>query len=181
MGHDCMFYEASCQFIVYMSCYSLNKNFLIFLGVVHTMDHEVVPRPCKICDWLLNLSRDHFGLHQGKKCQSDHGVWDPQKTKFLRPTLSTYMVQRVLWWERQKRCSSTTRRGPMANGVIVKFWWFFWELNTRELSNLIIFFSSRNCAFCTYIKKIQHIHILMNGHSSWSTIGLYPMRGPKAL
>ena len=30
------------------------------------MDHEVVPRPYKICDWLLNSSRDHFGLHQGE-------------------------------------------------------------------------------------------------------------------
>ena len=28
------------------------------------MDHEVVPMPCKICDWLLNSSQDHFGLHQ---------------------------------------------------------------------------------------------------------------------
>jgi hypothetical protein len=43
------------------------------------MDHKVIPRLCKICDWLLNLSRDHFGLHQGKKkCQRDHGVQGPQ-------------------------------------------------------------------------------------------------------
>ena len=26
------------------------------LGVGHTTDHEIVPRPCKICDWLLNSS-----------------------------------------------------------------------------------------------------------------------------
>ena len=36
------------------------------LGLVYTMDHEVIPRPCKISDGLLNLSRDHFGLYQGK-------------------------------------------------------------------------------------------------------------------
>ena len=30
------------------------------------MDHKVVPRPYRICDWLLNSSKDHFGLHQGK-------------------------------------------------------------------------------------------------------------------
>jgi hypothetical protein len=30
------------------------------------MDHEVVSRPCKICDWLLKLSQVHFDLHQGK-------------------------------------------------------------------------------------------------------------------
>jgi hypothetical protein len=26
----------------------------------------MVPRPCKLRDWLLNSSRDHFGLHRGK-------------------------------------------------------------------------------------------------------------------
>ena len=46
------------------------------------MNYEVVSKPCKICDWLLNSSRDHFGLHQEKKCQSDHGVWGLQKTYF---------------------------------------------------------------------------------------------------
>jgi hypothetical protein len=33
-------------------------------GFVYTMDHDVVPRFCNICDWLLNLSWDHFSLHQ---------------------------------------------------------------------------------------------------------------------
>ena len=52
------------------------------LRAVYSMDHEVVPRPCKICDWLLNLSWDYFGLHQGQKCQSDHGSRGFQKTCF---------------------------------------------------------------------------------------------------
>jgi hypothetical protein len=30
------------------------------------MDHEVGPRPCESCDWMLKSSRDNFGLHQGK-------------------------------------------------------------------------------------------------------------------
>ena len=38
----------------------------MFIRVVYTMDHEVVPGPCKSVDWLLNSSWDHFGLHQGK-------------------------------------------------------------------------------------------------------------------
>jgi hypothetical protein len=36
------------------------------LGAVYTMDHEVVPRPSKRCDWTLKSSRDDLGLHQGK-------------------------------------------------------------------------------------------------------------------
>ena len=50
------------------------------IGIVYTLDHEVISRPCKNGDWLLNLSQDHFSLHQGKKCQSDHGVQGPHKT-----------------------------------------------------------------------------------------------------
>ena len=30
------------------------------------MDHEVVPRSCKMCDYFFCMSRDHFNLHQGK-------------------------------------------------------------------------------------------------------------------
>jgi hypothetical protein len=48
------------------------------VGVVYTMDHEVIPRTCKIWDWLLNFSWDHFGLHQGKKCESDREVRSPK-------------------------------------------------------------------------------------------------------
>ena len=50
------------------------------LGVVYTMDHEVIPIPYKIRDWLLNSFWDYFGLHKKIKCQSDHGVRGPQKT-----------------------------------------------------------------------------------------------------
>ena len=46
------------------------------------MDHEVIPRPCKGVDWLLNSSWDHFGLHQGNKCQSGYEGWGPQETYF---------------------------------------------------------------------------------------------------
>ena len=51
------------------------------LGVAYIIDHEVIPRPCKICDCLLNSSHDHFGLHQGH-FQCDHGVRGLQKIYF---------------------------------------------------------------------------------------------------
>ena len=71
------------------------------LGVVYTMDHEVVPRPCKVCDWLLNLSRDHFNLHQGIYVKVTM-EFDVPIRHILRPTLSTDMIQvgkakEVLW------------------------------------------------------------------------------------
>jgi hypothetical protein len=76
----------------------------VCLGVVYTMDHEVIPRPCKIYDWLLNLSQDHFGLHQGKNVRVTM-EFKVLKRHILRPILSTDMVQQVLRWERQKKCS----------------------------------------------------------------------------
>lgn len=36
----------------------------VISGAVYIMDHEVVWRPCKICDWLLNSFHDHFDLYQ---------------------------------------------------------------------------------------------------------------------
>ena len=82
------------------------------LGVVYTMDHEVVPRPCKICDWLLNLSRNHFGLHQGKNVRVIMKFEVPKRHS-LRFRIFIDMVQRVLRWERQIRCSTRKRHGSM--------------------------------------------------------------------
>ena len=86
-----------------------------YLLVVYTVDHEVVPKPCKIYDWMSNLSWDDFGLHQGKKVRATMEFEAP-KRHILKPTLSVDMVQHVLQWERQNRCSSINkkRQGPMA-------------------------------------------------------------------
>ena len=45
---------------------SLFSSLLPTKGVVYILDREVVPYSSKICDWSLNSSWDHFGLHQGK-------------------------------------------------------------------------------------------------------------------
>ena len=44
----------------------LTNTIIMAIRVVYTMDHEIIPRPYKICDWSLNSSWDHFGLHRGK-------------------------------------------------------------------------------------------------------------------
>ena len=59
------------------------------------MDQEVVARPCNICDWLLNSSREYFGLHKGKNVRVIMEFEVP-KRHTLRPTLSIDMVQWVL-------------------------------------------------------------------------------------
>jgi hypothetical protein len=59
------------------------------------MDHEIVLRPYRICDWLLNSSRVHFGLHLGKNVRVTMKFEVP-KRHILKPTLSTDMIQRGL-------------------------------------------------------------------------------------
>ena len=102
------------------------------LGVVYTMDHEIVPRPCKICDWWLNSSHDLFSLHQGQNVKVTMNFEVP-KRHILRSTLSTGMVKRILWWERQKRCSSRKMRGLMVEKCcynkfsMIFFYNYFWR------------------------------------------------------
>ena len=121
------------------------------------MDHEVIPRPCKICDWLLNMSWDHFNLHQGKNViASDHGVRGPPEDIFqglhYPPTWSNGF------------CSGRGKRGALVekckgpwqrNTLIIKFLWIFFggregKNNKRQKSNLICF----KIAFLRRILKI---------------------------
>ena len=72
-------------------------------GCLHH-DHEVAPCSSKLCDWLLNLSHDHFSLHQEKYVRVTMELEVPTRPIF-NPTPSIVMMQRVLQWERQKRFS----------------------------------------------------------------------------
>ena len=50
------------------------------------------------------------------------------------------------------------------------------QKKTREWSNLIIF---HNCPLWAHIKNTQYIHLLVHGHSSWSTFCLNLVRSPR--
>ena len=133
------------------------------------MDHVVTPRPCKIRDWMLNVSWDHFGLHQGKKCQSDHEVWGPHKT-YCKAYIIYWHGPTGSVWEEKKSCSSKKKgRGPwQRNNVITNFEWIlFGKVKTsadkrRQKNSQIWIFLSR-------ILKESPNSILVHGHSSWST------------
>ena len=143
------------------------------------MDHKVIPRPCKNFDWLLNSSWDHFGLHQGKNVKVTMEFEVP-KRHILRPTLSTDMVQQILQWERQKRCSHRKRRGPwQRNDVIIKNYEMFFgeeKMRTRQENGQTF----QNCPFVHILSKSAH-SLLVHGHSSTSTFGSHLVWDPKAL
>lgn len=61
------------------------------------MDHEVILDSFQICEWLLNLSWDHFSLHQEEISVTMTLELKVPKRHVVTPTLSTVMVQRVLW------------------------------------------------------------------------------------
>ena len=94
------------------SLYKKNK------GIVYTMDHEVVPRPCKIYDWLLNSTWGHFNLHWGKIVRVTMESEVP-KRHIWRHALSTDMCPTNLRWERQKRCSSKKKTGAHGKEILV--------------------------------------------------------------
>ena len=150
------------------------------------MDHEVLPRPCKICDWLLNLSWDYFDLHWGKLVRVTMKFEVP-KRHILRPTLSTDMVQQICGGE-AKRCSSSRGHGSMANDSCYNH--FFGEIKcrqekTRELPIFRGFFlllpPPPQMPIFGYIFKTLAHSLWVHDQSSWSTFIFHPMRGPKAL
>ena len=124
------------------------------------MDHEVVPRPSKIYDWLLNLSRDYFNLHQENNVRETM-EFEVSKRHILRLTLSTNMVQWILQWERQKRCYGRKWQGHMAkkcchNKILMRLLlrkrrWR--QENTREWSNLNVSSPSFKSALFRHILK----------------------------
>jgi hypothetical protein len=69
------------------------------------MDHEVVSRPCKICDEFFNFSQDHFSLHQGKNVKASMKLEVPKRYIIRPSTLSIDMVQ--------NRRFGRKRQGPM--------------------------------------------------------------------
>jgi hypothetical protein len=81
------------------------------------MDHEVVPRPSKQCDWTSKSSPDDLGLHQGKNGRVTTKV-EVHKFVFLS-LLSTAMVQRVFHWDKQKRWSRKNSKGPCQKNAVL--------------------------------------------------------------
>ena len=126
------------------------------------MDHEVVPRPSKTCDWLLNSSPDHFGLHQGKN-DIVTMEFEVPKIRIVRPTFSTNMVQRVLRSERQKRCCGRKRQGPITkkycyNEILVNVLWGREDEAKRRQRNgqTWFFFLLKTALFGHILKESAH-------------------------
>ena len=150
---------------------------------------SVVPRLCyKPCDWLLNSPWDHFGLCQGTKCQSGHGVRGLLERHVFRSTLSTDTVQWDLRHERPKRCFSRRKRqGPMAEKYYYNDFFFSgkrrWKQEKiKKSSNSIFYFLFfQKCPFWGIYLKNQHIQFFVHGHSSWRKFVLHLVRDPKTM
>ena len=155
------------------------------------MDRGVAPRPCKICDWLWNLSWNHSSFHQGKHVRVTMEFEVP-KRHVSKPTLSIDMIQKVLRWERQNKYFGRTRQGLMVkkyyyNDFASEFF-FTWrpgggeDKDKRRQKNdqtWILFF--KTILFGHVLKIKNHIHVLVHGHSPCPTFSLHLVRDPKAL
>ena len=118
-------------------------------GVVYTMDHEVVSRPCNICDWLLNSSRDYYGLHQDKKNVKVFMERKVSQRHVLRLPLSTDMVQRVLRW-------SMHGRETLLSNIFHAMFFGEEKMTTREWSKFIYLFISNLPIWGHILEKSTH-------------------------
>ena len=92
---------------------------------------------------------------------------------------------------RGKRGVLRKRQGPMAekcchNNIFVIFFFFGGggrrkDEDMRRQENGQTWFFFQKYYFGEYIQKNQRTHFLVHGHSSWSTFGVYLVRGPRTL
>ena len=79
------------------------------------INHAIVARSSKICDWLLNLFQDHslwFTSHYIKQCKSDDGTSGFQKVGYQAYAIHCRGPM-GLQWEKQKRFPHCKRLGTM--------------------------------------------------------------------
>jgi hypothetical protein len=97
------------------------------------------------------------------------------------------MVQRVLRWERQKRCSGRKGRGSWQRNIsIIKFNKLVFEeekMKTREDKRMVkhdLFLFFFKIAFLGHLLKNKlHIHFLVHGHYLLVHILFTPSEGPQ--
>jgi hypothetical protein len=106
----------------------------------------------------------------------------------LRPTLFMDMVQHVLRWGRQKRCSSRRRKKSKGqwqkNIIVINFDGIFVgeeKMKSKEDKRMTKLDFLFRTAFLNIIKQNSTHSLLVHDHSSSSTFGLHLVRGPKAL
>ena len=118
-----------------------------FWGPVCIMDQEVRPGRCKSVDWLLNSSRDHFGLHWGKNGRGTiYGGRGPEM-QFSRLNQCIDMVQRVFAmrearerWYGRKRQGLYGREMPLEycflrknfGGTLFSIYMMWWILRSKS-------------------------------------------------
>ena len=118
---------------------------------------------------------------QGKKSK---WPWSSRSRKYL-----FWGLHYPLTWP-NKFCGGRGKRGALVkkgkgpwptNVVIINCCCIFLrgKRRRRQENGQTCFFSFQNCPFWAYIKINQHNHFLMHGRSSWSTLGLHIVRGPK--
>ena len=99
-------------------------NWILLHKVVHhvwrgCLHHGSWSRPKALKNlWLVvELVLESLQLTPRKKWVTMK--FEVPKRHNLRPTLSTDMVQQVLWWERQKRCSSRKRQATPCREMLL--------------------------------------------------------------
>ena len=110
--------------------------------------------------------------------------FEAPKWNIITPALSTNMLQHVLQWERQKRCSSRKNKGPWHKNIVMTnfLWASFWVkgYEDKRRQNIVhTWFLLKTALFGHILKKSSHSLL-----HAWSLllihIWLTPSEGPKS-
>jgi hypothetical protein len=168
-GHGCQY---TAIYTRYMGFIKFKKH-ILYMFVFETLLYRL--SDMLFTSWTMKLSQDpvnlwlvvelvprQLGLHQGKKIKMTM-EFEVHKRYILGATLPDDMVQRVLWWERQKKCSG--RKKARAHGKEIMLWffsmnyifgeWRWRQEETKEWSNFIFFLE---IVLLGIYSTNQHIH-----------------------
>ena len=96
-------------------------------------------QPCANSFIVLDLNGVLWGFTPREENVIVTMEFEVPKRCILRPTLSTNMVQHVLWWERQKKCSGRKNEDPWQRNIIIHSFIYFIEffMKTWEEKRMI--------------------------------------------
>ena len=162
-------------------------------AAVYSMDHEVVPRSCRICEWILRSSRDHFGLQQGTNFYFFLSKWSWSSSS--PKDVFWDMVRCSLTWS-NGFCVVRGERGALVDkphGFMAekccydKLWWILngeEKMKTREGKSMVtlgfhLFIFVKTTFLGHMFTTSTHSMFGAWCRSSWSALGVHLGSGPK--
>ena len=148
------------------------------------------PRCCPKALYNLWLVVEPLRFTSRNKCMLEWS-WSARSSNDIFKGLHYPLTQFKGFCSGRGKRSALVRKGKgpwQRNIVMMKFWWNFFggkeDGDKRRPKNMVkldwfFIFPFPKLPFLGIYETHQHVHMLVHGHSSWSTFGLHLVKGPK--